>query len=386
MGGAEGGRSIMNSNTERDEEMCLSPGTVMALIDEELDREKREAALAHLDGCGRCRELWEDLKAAAGIVQAAAQCLDDEDIAAWADYAAGRMRGALGEVEVGRIREHLSGCDRCRSQVTMLAEACRRSEGIWERVRAWAGGAVESCRPQPMQTVRWAAVAAVGVVAVGALYLLAVRPKQPTYRPDELIRAEGDRGDRARRPAEEAVVAQRGGIETPPTESAAGAPAERPRQEQVPPVAVARRAPREGQPTISEPQAALMPEKGGAEGELSAALAKLEEARRKGEATAQARAALGVAGILHGDEKYRDAAAYYREASGAAARADEVELRIDALILLGATLAELGETEQARQELTTAAGLAEEAGYERGERNARVQMDLLPKAEGNDGQ
>lgn len=376
----------MNSNTERDEEMCLSPGTVMALIDEELDREKREAALAHLDGCGRCRELSEELKEAAGVVAAAAQCLDDERIAAWVDYEAGRMRGALGEADVGHIREHLSGCDRCRSQVTMLAEACRRSEGIWERVRAWAAGAVESCRPQAIQTVRWAAVAAVGVVVVGALYLLTVRPKQLTYRPDALVRAEGGGGDRAPRPAEEAVVAQRGGIETPATEGAAGAPAERPRQERVPPVVVARREPREEEPTTTGPSAAFMPEKGSAEGELSAALAELEEARRSGEAAAQARAAFRAAGILHRAKRYREAAAYYREASGAAARADEVELRIDALVLLGAMLAEMGETEQARQELTAASELAEEAGYERGERNARVQIQLLPKAEADDGQ
>lgn len=384
MGGAEGGRSIMNSNTERDEEMCLSPGTVMALIDEELDREKREAALAHLDICGRCRELSEELKAAATVVEATAHCLDDERVAAWVDYEAGRMKGALGEAEVGRIREHLAGCDACRSQVRMLAEAYRSSEGVWERVRAWARGVVGGGRLQPVRTVRWAAVAAVGVVVIGVLYLLAVRPMQPSYRPDALIRAEGDRGDRAPRPAEEAVVAQRGGGEALPANGTGGA-RERPRQERVPPVAVARRAPLEEKPTTSGPQAAFMPEEGSTAGELSAALAKLEKARRNGEAAAQARAAFKTAGILHRDEKYRDAAAYYREASGAAARADEVELRIDALVLLGAVLAELGETEQARAELAGAAELAEEAGYERGEQNARVQIQLLPKAEANDG-
>jgi len=358
----------------------------MALIDEELEEEKRDAARSHLDGCDRCRERLEELKATAGVVEASAQCLGDEGVAAWVDYEAGRMRGALGEVEVGRIREHLAGCDRCRSQVTMLAEACRSSESVWERICAWTGKVTQSWHVQPVPAVRWAAVAALGVVVVGALYLLGVRPKQPTYRPDELIRAEGDRGDRAPRAAEEAVVAQRGGGEALPTNGTGGGARERPRREQVPPVAVARRAPLEEKPTASGPQAAFMPEEGSAQGELSAALAELEKARRKGEAAAQARAAFKAAGILHSAQRYREATAYYREAGEAAARAEEVELRIDALVLLGAVLAELGETEQARAELAGAAELAEEAGYERGERNARVQIQLLPKAEWNDGQ
>ncbi len=376
----------MNRNAERDEVECLSPGALMALIDEELEQAEREAALSHLDKCSRCRELSEGLRAAARVVQATAQCLDGEGVAAWIDFKAGRTKGALGRDEIGRIREHLSGCGRCRSQVAMLVEACRSSESVWERLRESSRRVIGSWRAQPVPTLRWAAVTAVGVVAIGAAYVFLTWSERPSYRPEALVRAEGGRGGLEAPRPEGPVVAQRPVGEAPPNDGAREAAGERP-QERGPAVAVAQRTPGEQErPTTAAPQAALVPETGEADDDrLRAALAELEDARRSGDAGAQARAALGAAGILHNAQRYREASACYREAAEAAARADEAELRVDALVLLGAVLAELGETEQARGELQAAAALAGEAGYERGERNARVQMRLLPAAEAGNG-
>jgi len=373
----------MNRDAKQDESGCLSPGTLMALIDEELEAEKRDAALLHLGACTRCRELSEELKAAAGVVEAAARCLDDERVAAWVDHKAGRMRGVLSEAEVGRIREHLVACSRCRSQVAMLAEACRSSEGLWERIRALAGEVVGSWRAHPVPALRWAAVAAVSVVLIGIVYVLAVEPMHPSSRPQAFVRGQGGRGDAAPRPPEEAIVAQRGGEEAPGTSGTGGGPEKRP-DKSGPPVAVAQRTPAGEKPTTAGPQAALMPE--APEGGLGPVLDQLEKARRSGKAGPRARAAFRAAGILHRARRYREATTYYREAAEAAERADDVELRVDALVLLGAAFAELGETKQARGELAGAAALAKGAGYERGEQNARVQMELLPEPEASDGE
>jgi len=58
-------------------------------------------------------------------------------------------------------------------------------------------------------------------------------------------------------------------------------------------------------------------------------------------------------------------------------KAGEAELRVDSLVLLGASLAEMGETGQAREQLSLALDLARQIGYEAGEINASVQLRVL---------
>jgi tetratricopeptide (TPR) repeat protein len=92
-----------------------------------------------------------------------------------------------------------------------------------------------------------------------------------------------------------------------------------------------------------------------------------------------------VADIYHKEKNYRLAASFYHRAAEAAEEAELPELRVDALILSGAALAELGEAKEAREQLDDALRLARDAGYSSGEENALVQIELL-EADAGEGE
>jgi len=98
---------------------------------------------------------------------------------------------------------------------------------------------------------------------------------------------------------------------------------------------------------------------------------------KRDKALSEARRALDQGSAYHLKRDYRSAAACYQRAVTAAERADDARLRADALVQLGAVMAELGETKEARKCLELAARVAHQAGYVEGERNARVQLRLL---------
>jgi len=131
-------------------------------------------------------------------------------------------------------------------------------------------------------------------------------------------------------------------------------------------------------PSLPPPaQTALVSPGEDTEAEVARARDDLARAKQSKDAGAETRAAMKLAGLYHKRGDYGSAAEHYRAAAGAAQRAGEAVLQVDSRILLGAALAELGETKQAREELELALGLAREAKYVRGEQNALVQLELL---------
>jgi len=352
----------------------------MAFLDGELERETRDAAQSHLGECARCRARLEELRATAVTVGLALQCLDDEGVAAWVDHEARGMKGALSETDVRRIRNHLTGCGRCRAQVTALRKACGGSESIRERLSTRVRNVLANWRVQPIQTLRWAPAAVVGVVAVAVASVVLTRSGQELHRPEPVGRAVGGPRYHEHREPAATIIAQQDREKAVGTGPVRGGAAKQPEKSE-PSVSVAQRPPAGEGRTPLRPEAALFPDEEGTDDGLEVALSDWKRVRASGETKEAARAALKVGGMLHRRERYPEAAYYYREAAQAAGRAAEVQLRVDALVLLGATLAELGKTEEARRELGTAVALAREAGYERGEETARVQMELLPDTE-----
>ena len=365
----------MSRQPERVNKECLSPGAVMALLDDQLGPEEKAATQAHLKTCSRCQQLAADLKAAAGETAVGLRCLDDEAIAAWVDHQAGRVRGRVGRAEMRRRREHLSQCRRCRERAAMLAEVCAARRGLFGWLRGLLAGARILGAPRTSPGLRWAAVAVVAVAVTICLYLagpprrtqpgpapsrrqVVSRPPAPTPRPQPP--ATGSR----LAPDEHPAVAGRRPGPAPPRKEVAGAP---------------ERGPRRG------PEAALVPGEESGRSAIAGASAALAQARRRGDASAEATAALELGGLYHEQGDYQSAARYYREASAAAEKAGKSQVQVDALILEGAALAELGDEGHARQRLELALGLAREAGYDDGEQNALVQLELLEGQPGGRG-
>ncbi len=315
----------------------------------------------------------EEVATASKAVATYLSCPDDGSMSAYVDQQMGRRPRTLSAGELQRIRYHLDRCEQCRGEVEVMAQTCETRAGTLERLRSLLGGGGWTERAAARPGLRWAAVAAIVVVA-GVLALLGLRgggpgrvppggrevveaPIAPSSEPDTTTHiaerpiAEPGMGEET--PSEVRLPDTEPGVETPGT----GEP---------PP------------PQLELPtETALMKELAGAEGEVAAALSALAEATKSGDAAAEARAAVEVGGIYHADRDYGSAARHYRGAMAAAEKVGEVELRIDSMILLGAALAEMGETEEARQHFDLALEMAREAGYDRGETNALVQLRVL---------
>jgi hypothetical protein len=293
-------------------------------------------------------------------------------MSAYVDYQMGRTPESLTGGGLRRIRYHLDRCKRCREEVEVLLRACETRVGTLDRLRSLLGVGGRTEGPAARPALRRVAVTAI-VVAV-LLGFLGLRGREPGPVPPaerEVVEAPV-----APSPEPDTTTAI---AERPTSES--GVPDEPPSEAPLPDTAPGVERPSAGQQRPPQPEltmeTALMAELAAAEGELAEALTALAEATKSGEAGAEARAAFEVAGIYHMDHDYRSAARHYRGAIAAAESADEVELQIDSMVLLGAALAELGETQEARQHFDLALEAAREAGYERGETNALVQLRVL---------
>jgi hypothetical protein len=352
----------MNQGHDSKNEECLSPETVMAFLDGELERAEAAAVQSHLDACARCRQMAEELATASRAVAIHLTCLDDESMAAYVDHQAGRVRGAVDEAEIQRIRTHLDRCERCREEVGILAQACRTRVGVLGRLSSLLVTRTALGRPAMRPALRWAAVTVV-VVAMGVLAFLGLRGRGP----GPVLPGGSEVVEAPIAPTPEPGVGAR---EEPPSEV--------PAPEVEPGIKVP--GPQQKQPTPRPELSTEMALVSGLErgrGDAATALRALTQARENGDAGAQARSAMGLAGIYHQNRNYASAARYYREAAGAAEKAGEAELRVDSLVLLGAALAEMGETQQARQQFGLALELARQIGYETGETNALVQLRVL---------
>jgi len=359
----------MNRQAESETKQCLSPGTVMALLDEQLGAEEAGRAESHLRACSRCQQLAADLGATAETV-AGLRCLDGEAIAAWVDYRAGRARGTVAEAELRRRGEHLRQCQRCRERVAMLAEMCA-PQGLWGRVRDLVSVRLGTGPAQPSRGLRWAAAAAVVVAVAICLYLM-VPGRRPQPRPTSPRRqVVSTRAPSSRQPQPPSTAARASPGRGPLAALRAGP---RPGRLGAPRTEMAR-APERG--ARRGPEAALVPGEGSGRPAIARASSALAQARRRGDAGAEATAALELAGLYHQERDYQSAARYYREAAAAANKAGKTQLRVDALILEGAAAAELGDEARARQQLQLAVELARKAGYVEGEQNALVQLELL---------
>ncbi len=351
-------------------EECLSPDTVMAFLDEELEQAEAAAVQSHLDACARCRRMAEGLATASKAVEIHLTCLDDESMAAYVDHQAGRVRDVVGETEIQRIRAHLDRCERCREEVEILAQACRTRVGVLGRLPSLLRTRAAFGRPATRSVLRWAAVTVV-VVAAGVLAFLGLRgqgfgPVPPRER--EVVEAPVEPT-----PKPGVGFGEDAPSEVRPPEVEPGVEVPGPEDRQLPP--------RPEVPT----EMALISGLERAKGEAATALTALTRARESGDAGAQARSAAKLAGIYHMNRAYQSAARYYREAAGAAKESGEAELQVDSLVLLGAALAEMAETHQARQQFALALELAREIGYETGETNALVQLRVL-EGESADGE
>jgi tetratricopeptide (TPR) repeat protein len=107
---------------------------------------------------------------------------------------------------------------------------------------------------------------------------------------------------------------------------------------------------------------------------------------KRGDAHAQAEAELELAGLYHGKRDYPEATRHYRRAAAAAEKAGDSQKRIDSLILLGTSLAQMGQQTEAQQQLELALGLAQQVGYRVGEHNALLQLQPpeAPQGEGEE--
>ena len=360
---------------------CPSAGRLVALVDRELDSDEEAAVRAHLESCARCRELFSGLAEMAGAAETALGCLDDERIAALVDRTTGRFTGGLSDYQFDRARAHLAQCDRCRVKVEALTRACRAPGSV----RQWLGRLVVPAdafrRGLRTPVLRWTAVAAVAALGIVLTYMFGGHGGAPLPSGrDMTVAREG--AEREYGPAISMAVAERSGAEPPEDGARRDAPAVRPTDAEAvrtpPSTSDDLVAPRLAPPS----QTTLMPGEDEMESRAAAAQSDLDRARKNGDAAGEARAALTLASLCHRNEEHEEAAGYYRQAAAAAEAAEEEELRVDALTMLGAVLAEIGEVAQARQELEAALQLARETGYADGERTAQVQLELL----GEDGE
>ena len=364
----------MSRQCHSDETQCPSPGTIVALLDRELGEREAAAARCHLRACPRCRQLADELSVVSQEAQAQLNCLDDERIAAYVDWRARRMRTAQSKAEIRRTRKHLRRCERCREQAELLARACSTRVGVLGSIRALLGTPGGAWKPIGGARARLAVVA---VVAAGAtVYVcLAAANRLPWGRPTT------GSTQVASAPTRPSLEPQTSIAPAAPQENPAIVPGARRSS------AVRSRGRGEGgvrkgtdssdgrvSPQV-EPQAAMVP--ANEEASTARALTDLQRAARTGSAGAEARAAFALASIHHKNGNHRSAASFYGRAAAAAERAADPRLQIDSLILLGAALAELGETGKARERFESALELARDIAYAKGEQNALVQLQIL---------
>ena len=382
----------MSHGNQADTGPCLAPGVIMALMDGQLQGRESAAARSHLQSCTRCQQIADDLAATAGMVRTQLSCLDDEAIASYVDHKTGRVGGAISRAELDRTRRHLQECPRCRARAKLLEAACGTQVSLWDWVRGLVLGSGEGKRPAPGFAWRAAAVATSAAVLVLTVYLVAKRPGPSPPSPPPGRQVSQVPGSYPRGSAGPPPTGRAPGVRGPGAASDAGAPGGAQEQGTQPPVVPPPVAPSSTEtgrePGVSSApsvpprietrtETALVPPKGASRAEIAGVMAPFDRAKKSGDAGQLARAALAVGGLYHRNREYRLAADYYRQAAAAGERAGSTELRIDALILLGAVKAEQGQIEAARQQFETALKLARDAGYTKGEQNAQVQLQLL---------
>lgn len=369
----------MNEERDSDHSKCLSPGLVMTLLDGELGDDEKAAALSHLQSCSRCHELAEHLAATAKAVGTAFACLDDERIAAWVDHRRGHASAGLSKVELCRTRAHLAQCERCRAQAELLLQACGAHSGVLDRLRRRLSSEVSAKSRARTARLGWATVAVVGMAAL-ALILLARGLTGQRLSPVDrsvVVTHTSSPGELE----EPAVLAQRPHMSTaisPEESSSSHQEGTTPQGESGTPAG----AKKSVLPQITPPtETALVSTEKEIETAIAQASAELNGAKESGKPHEVATAAAKLADLYHRKREYGSAAGHYREAVAAAEQADEPELGVDSVIMLGAVLAEMGDTEEARQQFEQAVGMARAVGYSTGEQNALVQLELLPAAE-----
>jgi TPR repeat protein len=121
-------------------------------------------------------------------------------------------------------------------------------------------------------------------------------------------------------------------------------------------------------------------------GTIAQAQREASVAAKSGDAGARADAEMKLARLYHRERDYPQAVRHYRRAAAAAEGAHKPRLRVDALILLGGSLAEMSQTAEARRQLELAQQLARQADYTAGEQNAVLQLEQLrtSRREGNE--
>jgi len=368
----------MNEERYHDHSKCLSPGLVMALLDGELGDDERAAALSHLQSCSRCQELAEQLGTTAKAVETAFGCLDDERIASWVDHRRGRAGIGLSEDELHRTRAHLEQCGRCRAQVDVLLQACgARSHGL-DWLRRLSGGTPATPQARTAR-LRWAAVAVVGMAAVALVWLVQRPGGWPLLHVEEREVAAHTPSPEA--PEEPAVLAQRPHVPTSISPEESSPPQQEgttPQDESDTPAGAKKMV----LPQITPPtETALVSTEKETEAAIAQASADLKRAKESGKPHEVAIAAAKLGDLYHRKREYASAAGYYREAVAAAKEAEEAELGVDSLIMLGAVLAEMGDTGAARAQFERAVATARAVGYSAGEQNALVQLELLATSE-----
>lgn len=353
-----------------DHGQCLSAGTVMALLDEQLDDRERADALFHLESCAHCQTLSRELGAASSAVASHLACLDDESIAAYVDDAAGRVRGALSRAETGRIRAHLAECASCRGEAEALARDSAMGTGVLGWLRSLTLGAGTGRAQLVAPALRWATVTAIAVAAILVLWVGLQRDRQGGPSDGTRLVVEAPDQLQAAPPDEHTGIPDSGSHE------ADGSQRPAPTGERSP--AGVEDGDTGTQQSILPPaQAALVPDVDEIDGALARALADLARAKEAGRVADEAVAAAKAAGLRHKVQDHEAAIHYYRQAAAAAERAGRHELQVDSLVLAGAALAELGSVRQARGQLEEALRLARDAGYTKGEQNALIQIGLL---------
>src|SRR5574340_209082 len=317
---------------------CLTPGTVMAVLDGEMGRRERKVAIRHLRGCARCRALADELASVSELAGEFARCLDDELLATYVDFRAGRLVREADAAKMAEVRQHLGECRRCREEGKAQAP-----------------------------TLRWAPVVATAALIALLLPSRVVNPP-PKERPQPApVVTSADpnyapRTEASPRPVAPPLAASRAGQVAPRRPMAEGG-----KREWITP-------PRGSFPPS---QTALVPAEEGAADDFARAAARLRQATKRGDAAGEAAAAMDLAGIYHQRRDYQRAGDLYRKAAEAAERARQPKVRVDALSLQGAVLAEEGRPAEARETLQQALVIAQQTQYRAAEENAQAQLDLL---------
>src|SRR5574340_1035266 len=139
---------------------CLTPGTVMAVLDGEMGRRERKVAIRHLRGCARCRALADELASVSELAGEFTRCLDDELLATYVDFRAGRLVREADAAKMAEARQHLNECRRCREEANPLTAARRMRGGLAECAEARLPGFLDLLRKAQAPTLRWAPVVA----------------------------------------------------------------------------------------------------------------------------------------------------------------------------------------------------------------------------------